>query len=139
MYQARPGILAFSLDWGYRRSQMPDKAWQQFAFDTYMDEQLRVRLGARLKGLRVEKGLHQADLAEQAGISIGTLQGIEGGQRNTRAKILNKVASALGTTVQQLIREGVDPQVQQATLNREDLLIAWAYHNAVSVVRNRAR
>jgi transcriptional regulator with XRE-family HTH domain len=118
---------------------MPEQAWQQFAYDTYMDGQLRARLGARLKGLRVERGLHQAQLAERAQISVGTLQGIEGGHRNTRRRILDRVAQALGTSVQQIVREGVARGLDTPALNPEDLQIAWAFHHAATPTRAQAR
>jgi transcriptional regulator with XRE-family HTH domain len=48
--------------------------------------------------LRVEKGLTQAELAQAAGVSIGTVQSCERGIRQTKTSNLDKIARALGTS-----------------------------------------
>jgi len=63
---------------------------------------LEVALGARLKALRLRQNLGQAGVASRAGVSVGALKHLEGGQ---------------GTTVQTLVRVVL-------ALGKDDLLLA---------------
>ena len=57
-----------------------------------------------IKSLRKSKGITQAELAEQAGISRQTLISLERNSvKNTTAGTLHKIASALGCKVDDLI------------------------------------
>lgn len=101
----------------------------------------RKRIGARLKGLRVEQGLDQVEVARRAAISPGTLQTIEWGARENKLSNIEAVARVLGTTLDALERK---PEINPgdpllAGLNREDLEIARLYHDAASTVRTQAR
>jgi transcriptional regulator with XRE-family HTH domain len=60
---------------------------------------IRSKIGRRIKSLRAEKGLSQNDLAFYAGIDRSYLAGIENGKRNVTVLILEKVITALETTV----------------------------------------
>jgi transcriptional regulator with XRE-family HTH domain len=63
-----------------------------------------VSVSKRLKQLRLEKGLSVADLAEQAGVSKPYIWQIEYGRRqNPSGDKLQKLASALGVTIADLI------------------------------------
>lgn len=48
--------------------------------DLLTDDAVQAELGARIAGRRLELGLTQADVAEQAGIAKRTLERIEAGQ-----------------------------------------------------------
>jgi len=66
-------------------------------------------LKKKLKGLRKAKGLSVAELAEQSGVSPPYIWQIEGGKRkNPSGEVLNKLASALGTTVGDLLGTSLD-------------------------------
>ena len=54
------------------------------------------RLGARIRTLRLAKGLSQEALADAAGIDRSYMSGIERGVRNTSVLTLARVARALG-------------------------------------------
>ena len=58
-------------------------------------DELERELGRRFRDLRVAKRLTQAELAEQANVSIGALQHLEGGSGSTTTT-LAKVLRALG-------------------------------------------
>jgi transcriptional regulator with XRE-family HTH domain len=59
-------------------------------------------LGSRVKKARETKGLKQHDLADRAGVSVGFLSEIENNHRNPSGKVLLKIASVLGTTMDYL-------------------------------------
>lgn len=59
--------------------------------------------GQRIKRLRESAGLTQADLAEAAGVPLGTLRNWEQGTREPKAKILVRLARALGITTDELL------------------------------------
>ena len=61
-------------------------------------------LAEKLKSLREEKDLSVADLAEQSDVSKPYIWQIEDGRRkNPTGEVLRKLASALGTTVPELM------------------------------------
>ena len=54
--------------------------------------------GERIRRGRLERGLTAGDLAKKAHVSISTIYGIEGGQRNPRPGNLRKILEALQKT-----------------------------------------
>ena len=60
-------------------------------------------LAKRIRQRREQKGYSQEHLAESAGVSIRTLQRIEGGQTEPRGHTLIALAEALGTPVEDLM------------------------------------
>lgn len=64
--------------------------------------------GARVKKLREKQGLTQQSLAERARVSVSFLSEIENDKRNPSGRVLLQLASALGTTMEYLLR-GVEP------------------------------
>lgn len=65
-----------------------------------------VKLGRRIRSLRNERGIYQADLAEKAGISRITLSRIENGRMDPGFRIVAKLARALGVSLADLM-EGI--------------------------------
>jgi len=61
----------------------------------------RQTVGARLKQLRLERGLSQRDLSSP-GISYAYISRIEAGARTPSVKALRQLAGKLGVTVEQL-------------------------------------
>lgn len=106
-----------------------------------MDRAQRERVGRRLRGLRVEQGLRQIDIAERAHTSVGTVQGVEGGVRDTREETIDKIATALGTSIAEILREEAVParDAVLSNLNREDVAVALAYQRASSRIREHVR
>jgi transcriptional regulator with XRE-family HTH domain len=63
-------------------------------------------LGERLKRLREEQALTQAELAERAGVSISTVSRLEQTSLPVRAGTVRRLARALGVQSTALAREG---------------------------------
>ena len=65
---------------------------------------LRDRVGLNVQGLRRAKKLSQEELAYRAEIHQTYLSGVEGGKRNPSLLVLDRIAKALGTDVEDLVR-----------------------------------
>lgn len=63
-------------------------------------------IGKRIRQLRKEKGMTQAELAEQTGIAVNSVRLYEGGYRSPNLQTLMKLASALGVSLTELLEEG---------------------------------
>ena len=68
-----------------------------FAFSTSYE--ITAELGLRLKAVRLSQSLTQADLAERAGISVGTVKSLERTGQSSVASLV-RVVQALGLTDQ---------------------------------------
>lgn len=76
-------------------------------------DQRRMKLGDRLRELRLAKGVTVARLAKMAGISVVYLHHLESGKKtNPSAALLQRLATALGSTVPDLLG-------QEATISGE--------------------
>lgn len=62
------------------------------------------RIGRRIRTLREELGWLQRELAERADLPIRTIGRIERGEVDVRISTLAKIATALGITIEQLLR-----------------------------------
>lgn len=69
-------------------------------------EGVRGRLGARLKSLRIAKGLKGEELAAAAGIAKSLLYNYEAGHYGASVDYLDRIAQALGVSLSDLF-EGV--------------------------------
>lgn len=65
--------------------------------------------GPRIRQRRIEIGLTQQTLAQLADISVGFVSEIEKGKRNPSGRVLLRIASALRTTTDWVLR-GVEPE-----------------------------
>lgn len=68
-----------------------------------------VRIGRRVRALRLERNLSLADLAAMAGISIGALSQIERGMSSLRVRVIWPLAAALNVEPSALITDGSEP------------------------------
>ncbi|KOV52757.1 DNA-binding protein [Streptomyces sp. AS58] len=64
-----------------------------------------VRLGARLAGLRAERGWSLGELAERSGVSRSTLSRAERAEISPTASVLNRLCAVYGRTMSQLLSE----------------------------------
>lgn len=62
-------------------------------------ENVRLRIGLRIRELRTAQHLSQEDLAQMAGITRANLSNIEAGKYSAGLDILNKIATALGAEI----------------------------------------
>jgi transcriptional regulator with XRE-family HTH domain len=67
-----------------------------------------VRVGRRIRALRLERNLALADLAQRAGISVGALSQIERGLTSLRVRVLWPLAAALGIEPHSLFSDAAD-------------------------------
>ena len=67
-----------------------------------------VRVGRRVRALRLERNLSLAELAAKAGVSIGALSQIERGMSSLRVKVIWPLAAALDIEPSALIADGND-------------------------------
>lgn len=61
-----------------------------------------VEMGFRLRALRVERRMHQAEVSRAAGLGKATVSHIERGERRTRPETLRKICTALGLEGEEL-------------------------------------
>ncbi len=64
-----------------------------------------VRLGRRIRALRLERKLGITDVAQRAGISVGALSQIERGLTSLRIRVLWPLAAALGVEPHSLLAD----------------------------------
>ena len=63
-------------------------------------------MGYKIKELRIKKGMSQAELCEKSGVCRATLWALETNRKNTTTtKTLQRIADALGTTVDAIFFE----------------------------------
>ncbi len=67
-----------------------------------------VRVGRRIRALRLERNLALAEVAQRAGISVGALSQIERGLTSLRVRVLWPLAGALGIEPHSLFADGAD-------------------------------
>src|SRR3954471_23347906 len=67
-----------------------------------------IRVGRRVRALRLERNLSLADLAARAGVSIGALSQIERGMSSLRVKVIWPLAAALDIEPSALIADAND-------------------------------
>ena len=67
-----------------------------------------VRVGRRIRALRIERNLALADVAQRAGVSVGALSQIERGLSSLRVRVLWPLAGALGIEPHSLFADGDD-------------------------------
>ncbi|MNC11004.1 anaerobic benzoate catabolism transcriptional regulator [compost metagenome] len=72
-------------------------------------------VGARIRQLRLSKGLSQAKLAEVADLQVSYIGGVERGERNISLNTLEKLTSALGTDPIEALRVGQLDEVDGVT------------------------
>jgi transcriptional regulator with XRE-family HTH domain len=65
---------------------------------------VRQRVGLNLQKLRRERGLSQEELADRANIHQTYLSGVERGKRNPTVTVLQRIAEALGTDIEDLVK-----------------------------------
>jgi transcriptional regulator with XRE-family HTH domain len=66
---------------------------------------LRERVGLNVQQLRRKRKLSQEELADRAGIHQTYLSGVERGRRNPTVLVLGRLARALETDIEELVRK----------------------------------
>lgn len=63
------------------------------------NEDIRLKIGERIKNLRKEKNISIRELAEMAGVNKSTIVNLEAGRFDARLDTLQSIANALGKEV----------------------------------------
>lgn len=82
--------------------------FEAIAFLAAMD--VRERIGLNIQNLRREKMLSQEELADRAQIHQTYLSGVERGMRNPTVVVLQRIAEALSSDIQDVVRKRGDPK-----------------------------
>jgi transcriptional regulator with XRE-family HTH domain len=69
----------------------------------FNDETAASRVGDRIRKIRIEKGLSQAELGAMVGLTADRIQKYENGARKPKADLLKKIAGALGVSTLALV------------------------------------
>ncbi len=64
---------------------------------------ISIKFGKKVKAIRLEKDMSQADLAKLLDVHVTYISGIERGIRNMSLKNIEKLAKALGVPVRDLV------------------------------------
>lgn len=75
---------------------------------------VRERIGLNLQNLRREKGLSQEELAFRSGIHQTYLSGVERGKRNPTALVMQRIAAALDSDIEQLVARRIGGRKETA-------------------------
>lgn len=65
-------------------------------------ENIKVRIGKRIREIRIKKGFTQEKLALLSDLDRTYLPSIENGKRNISITVLERISNALGMTVSEL-------------------------------------
>lgn len=65
---------------------------------------ISTKFGKRVKKIRLEKNLSQGDLAKIVDVHPTDISGIERGKRNMSLKNIERLAKALGVSVEELMK-----------------------------------
>jgi transcriptional regulator with XRE-family HTH domain len=82
-----------------------------------------VNIGRRVRHIREDLGMSQAELARRAGVARNTIVLIEAGKRRPSVRLLEKIARELRTEPADLVRERDPTQIQ----TWEDILLLMLY------------
>jgi len=100
-------------------------------------------LGINIKKIRLEKNLKQSELADMAKISRVAIGNYERGTREPTATILNKIATALGVTINDLVEkisfEGETLEEITSQLNSNELISEKRKQNLLDILQPKIR
>lgn len=70
-----------------------------------MQDDILIQLGNRIRAIRLEKNLTQAELAERCECNRNYISMLERGERNPSYKSLLMIAEGLGVKIQKLVSD----------------------------------
>lgn len=95
-------------------------------------------LGQRLEELRLAKGLSFREMGELVGASAPHVRDIEQGNRRPSEALLEKMAAALGTALDDLLKYSTrPPSKQMEELIEQDTQYSLAFRKFVDAVREK--
>jgi transcriptional regulator with XRE-family HTH domain len=70
-----------------------------------MDQELPVKIGARIRNLRMKKNMTQNHLAMECDFEKASMSRIESGRNNSTLRTLDKICKALNVPIGELFNE----------------------------------
>lgn len=70
-----------------------------------MEDKILIKLGARIREIRLQKNLTQAELANKCQCNRNYISMLERGERNPSYKSLIMIAEGLGVKIQKIVKE----------------------------------
>lgn len=65
---------------------------------------ISIKIGRNLKRIRTEKKMSQGDISRKLGMDRGYISSVENGKRNPTIATIEKLANALGVSVDELLK-----------------------------------
>ena len=87
-----------------------DNPLAQDPIDFY-DETVASRMGNRIRTIRVEKGMSQAELGNLVGLTADRIQKYENGARKPKKDLLKNIAAALGVSTLALVEPNTTSRI----------------------------
>lgn len=96
--------------------------------------ELLLAMGARLRELRAQSGLHQSGLAVRSGLHQSYISGVERGERNLSVENVAKIAAALEVPIAALfeLAPSVAKDIEMSSASSRSLLRLFSVTSAVS-------
>ena len=69
-----------------------------------MSNRLQNRIGKRIRDIRISKGVSQSQLALMTSMTKSYMSEIEAGKKNLTLRTLQKIATSLGITLEDIFR-----------------------------------
>lgn len=95
-------------------------------------------VGARIKNIRVQQGLTQAELGRRCGMKDSAIRRYESGRGNPTEKTLRRIADALGVAIESLISERVEMIPDRAWVTVPDAPYSENYSYEIDAVDKEA-
>lgn len=103
---------------------------------------VKQEFGKKIKRMRINRGLTQEELAEAVDLSQRAMSGIETGENFASAETIDKLVSALDTTLEELfatnhlkieedLRQEIDEKLDDLSRDNEKLVIVYNVINSL--------
>ncbi len=103
---------------------------------------VKQEFGKKIKRMRINRGLTQEELAEAVDLSQRAMSGIETGENFASAETIDKLVSALDTTLEELfatnhlkieedLRQEIDDKLDDLSRDNEKLVIVYNVINSL--------
>ncbi len=103
---------------------------------------VKQEFGKKIKRMRLNRGLTQEELAEAVDLSQRAMSGIETGENFASAETIDKLVSALDTTLEELfatnhlkieedLRQEIDEKLDDLSRDNEKLVIVYNVINSL--------
>lgn len=92
-----------------------------------------IKIGSKIKELRMSKGLTQREMAKQLNLSFSTYSNYENNYREPKLEIIEEIAGILGVTIQYLIGTSSSDKLEEDYRKTKGTFIDYLYSLGYSV------